>query len=259
VHRIEAERFTLLLRSLSPEQWSLPVDPPEFAGWTVHDLAVHVTAAQALFAQLLGVPVPGVTEADGGNDSRTALAHARHRDLPIDAVVAEYETAVRLVDEALDQNDENRLETTDLVWWATPMRISTICIHRGFETWTHADDIRRAVGLAPVPPPAPSLTTMSTRAVEWAGLMLGAAGHTPEPAVAVIDLTGAGGARHTAQLDPEHPSDEANPAFTIRLDVVDYCRAIANRVPPTGVRYEASGDVELAATLVESLPALAGL
>lgn len=260
VHRIELGRLVELLRRLSDDDWQRPVDPPEFAGWTVHDLAVHVTAAETLFAQLLGSPVPGVPETDGGNESRTALAQQRHRRLPPEVVIAELTDAAMRVDDALECLSPGELDTDELVWWGTPMRVSTVCIHRGFETWTHADDIRRAVGRTQLAPPAPSLRTMSTRAAEWAGLMLAAAGHSLEPAAAVIDLTGPGGTRHLTQLNAEVAApDDNEPRFTLRLDVVDYCRAIAARMDPSLIVYEADGDRKMAALLVGALPSLAGL
>ena len=48
----------------TPDQWTRPVDPPELAGWTVHDVAVHLAANEALLASALGVGLAGVPETE---------------------------------------------------------------------------------------------------------------------------------------------------------------------------------------------------
>ncbi len=258
---IESERFAATVRRLTPAQWAAPVDPPEFAGWTVHDLAAHVTATQALFAQLLGGD-PGVPETDNSNDARTAEVQARHRAMDPSGTVAEYERATATAVEALRGRDEAAFEV-DLDWWGTPMRVSTVCLHRSFETWTHHDDLRRAVGLPGLPPPASSLAAMSTRASEWTPLFLAASDAAVDGEIAVLDLTGPGGGRHVVDLGftPLDPAVRATaePRFTLQMDVTDFCRAIGRRVPDGGYAFQADGDTELAATLVANLPALAGL
>ena len=50
VHRVEVARSILLLRDLTDDDWVRPVDPPELAGWTVHDVVVHVAANESLLA-----------------------------------------------------------------------------------------------------------------------------------------------------------------------------------------------------------------
>jgi uncharacterized protein (TIGR03083 family) len=259
VHRLEAERFSLLARQLTQAQWEAPVDPPEFTGWTVRDLVSHVAASEALTAQLLGSPLAQVPEADTGNESRTALTQARHRDMPVDEIADELEAATRAATAVLDDLGADTVENTEVVWWGADMRLSTLCVSRAFETWTHADDIRRAVGLPQLPPPAPSLQTMSSRASEWTGLMLAVAGHDMSPTTAVLDLTGPGGGTHPIQLGLERAPSGATPAFTLRLDVVDYCAALGRRVSRDGLRYEVEGDTQLAEQLVAALPTLAQL
>jgi uncharacterized protein (TIGR03083 family) len=259
VHRIEAERFTLLLGQLTPEQWDLPVDPREFAGWTVRDVASHVAASEALTAQLLGAPVAMIPETDTGNESRTAQAQARHRDVPVSVIIDEFDAATRAATAVLDDLDADAVENTEIVWWGADMRLSTLCVSRAFETWTHADDIRRAVGLPQLAPPAPSLATMSSRAAEWAGLMLAVSGCDIVPTAAVLDLTGPGAGTYPIQLGLEAAPAGSTPAFTLRLDVIDFCTALGRRLPVDRLAYEVDGDKELAAQLIDSLPSLAQL
>ena len=259
VRRIEADRFAALLRQLTPEQWELPVDPPEFAGWTVRDLASHVAASEALTAQLLDVALATVPESDLGNESRTLLTQARHRTVPTDELVTEFEHTACAVTDALDGFDTEVMETTELTWWGAAMRLSTLCVSRAFETWTHADDIRRAVGRDALPPPAPSLATMSARAAEWTGLMLLLAGNDIASTRAILELTGAGGSTQRVELGLEPAPADARPAFTLRLDILEFCLALGRRAPTDGLRYQVEGDAELAADLINALPALAQL
>jgi uncharacterized protein (TIGR03083 family) len=257
-HLIEIERLISLLRSLSTEQWTRPVDPPEFDGWTVRDVASHVSASEALAAQLLGAGVASVPEIDTGNDSRTALTRARHAQLGTADIVAELAAAGRSTSAALAAYTAAELEGDDVVWWGIPTRLSTLCILRAFEVWTHADDIRRAVGEPQLAPPAPSLLTMSSRAAEWTGLMLAVAGRSTEPAVGTLALTGPGGSTHMVQLGLE-PARTRMPRFALRIDVVDYCRAVGRRIRPDDLTYDVEGDAVLARQLVDALPSLAQL
>jgi uncharacterized protein (TIGR03083 family) len=261
VHRIELERFEMLLRRLTPEQWQSGVQPKEFEGWTIHDLAAHITSNEGLFAQLLEATVEGVDipETHNVNVDRTMAAIARHRLLDPSATIAELQACAAATDAVVRNLSEDELER-DLSWWGNDMRILTVLIVRSFETWTHADDIRRALGLAQLPPPAPSLKTMSTLASGWTGLMVLAAGHDHQGRSVRLDLTGAGGGSHHVDLTLEARDLQGiEPDAVITLDVVDYCRAIGDRFIGGPISYEVTGDVELARDVVSSLNALATL
>jgi uncharacterized protein (TIGR03083 family) len=278
-HRVEAGRLLGTLARLDDADWPRPVDPPEFAGRSVHDLVAHVAGSEALFAELLGLESPSAPETDNDNDARTAAVQARHRSLTPAQTLAEYEAFAAAIDAHVSTLTEADLET-EIEWWGVSMRISTVLIHRAFETWIHHDDVRRAVGLAESAPPAATITTMSRRAVSWLPLMLGAAGHDPSGRTARIELTGPGGDTYLIDLtDGEPLGDSLGGAVTggltdrngrtaddrlavdvdLRADIVEFCQAIGNRVPAGGLRYESTGDEQLAADLVASLPLLAGL
>lgn len=259
VHRIEMERFEMLLRRLSDEQWQRPIDPPEFAGWTVHDLAAHVTSNEALFAQLLDITDPAAPETVNHNDDRTEQVLARHRSMAPADTVAEFRTFAEAVDARVRELSDDDLER-ELAWWGNPMRIVTVLVHRSFETWIHADDIRRAVGLPHVPPPAPTLKTMSSMAAGWSALMIASTGNDYAGRSVRLVLTGAGGGSYHVPLGFDEPDLAATePDAVITVDVVDYCRRIGDRLPVVDLRYEATGDTELARELVNSLNALAVL
>ena len=132
---------------------------------------------------------------------------------------------------------------------------------RAFETWTHADDIRSALGLDPVPPPASSLATMSRTVLDGLSLMLLVAGADQAGRAARIELTGPGGGTYTVAVvaDGTVMAYQGEPDLHLSVDVVDFCRAIGDRVPPDGLAYRAAGDADLAADIVRSLPVLAQL
>ncbi len=263
-HRVEASRLLATLGRLTGQQWSAAVDPPEFAGWTVHDLVAHVATSEALFAQLLGLAEPSVPETVNANDERTAAAHVRHRSLSPAVALAEYEAAAAAIDAAASAMTEADLEQ-EVEWWGVPMRVATVLVHRAFETWIHHDDVRRAIGLAESAPPAATIRAMSRRALGWLPLMLGAGGHDASGRVAHVVLGGAGGGDYVVDLTDgsflgdDADQDRARVDVELRADIVGFCQAIGNRVPAGGLAYEAEGDTALAADLVDCLPLLAGL
>lgn len=260
VHRLELARLILLVRDLPPEDWARPVDPPEFAGWTVHDVVVHLVANESMLAQQLGVPVPGVPERSTDNDERTAQAQDRHARRPPHAAVTELEAAAEVTDAAVVERGEDRVDDP-IDWWGGRMATSIVLLIRAFETWTHGDDIRRAIGAEMSPPPVASALTMAHAACGFVPALLAAHGayhpgrlvrlrFTDLDAAWDVDLGMIGGVRPAG--------DEAVDAELV-TDAVEFCRGISARVAPADIRYQATGDQQLARELVDALPALAVL
>ena len=175
VHRVELARAILLLRDLTVDDWGRPVDPPEFAGWTVHDVVVHLVANESLLADQLGVPVPGIPETATDNEGRTAQARARHAGRPPAHAVAELEAAAEATDTEVTVRGEARLNEP-IDWWGGRAATAVALLVRAFETWTHADDIRRAIGADMVDPPPASLLTMAHAACGFVPSMLAVRG-----------------------------------------------------------------------------------
>jgi uncharacterized protein (TIGR03083 family) len=257
-HRIETERARLLFGRLAGDQWHATVDPDELDGWTVHELVAHLAANEALLAQLIGIPDPSSPERENNNERRTALAQDRHRQLEPTATIDEYAAFATAVDQHVSSVDPADLET-DISWWGMDMRISSALIVRALETWTHADDIRRAIGLPTVAPAAPDLATMSARSLEWVPIMLASTGDDIAPGTATLRLTGPGGGTHTVQLGAEPAPPHTPPAFELTIDIVDYCRAVSKRVAPSGLPHAVTGDADLAERLVGALSSLAAV
>lgn len=261
VHRIELRRAVELLDGLTADDWELPVDPPEFAGWTVHDLVVHLAANESLLADRLDVPLAAVPETSGDNVRRTAAARARHQGRPPAEALAELRAAGDAVDRRATSLDDDALGTT-IDWWGLATRVRTALLVRAFETWTHADDIRRALHLPALAPPPASLRTMSATACGLMPLMLAAADLHRPGRVVRFTFTDLRGASFDVHLDRAGQADPPGPGAVdaaIELDAVSFCLCVANRLPPAELAYRSTGDVDLAREVIAATPALAVL
>jgi len=261
VHRIELQRAVLFLRGLGPDDWGRGLDPPEFAGWTVHDVAAHLAANATLLARNLGAPVTGVPETSGDNAERTAATQARHRALPPAVAVNELEAAAGAADHVVSRLDAAGLER-EIDWWAVPMAIRWVLLVRAFETWTHIDDIRRALGRPMQPPPAPSLRTMSRAACALMPLMLAARGQEHPGRVIRVrftDLVDVAWDVDLGEMGVARPAGTTPVDAEVTLDAVDLCRALGARLPDGGLRFTGTGDRALAQAVVEAVPAVAVL
>ncbi|HEX6567988.1 MAG TPA: maleylpyruvate isomerase family mycothiol-dependent enzyme [Acidimicrobiales bacterium] len=261
VHRIELQRAVLLLRGLRPGDWDRPLDPPEFAGWTVHDLAAHLVANESLLARNLGVPVDGVPETAGDNERRTAAARARHRDLPPAAAVDELEAAAVAVDDLVTGLDNAGLDA-EVDLWGLPTPVRGALMVRAFETWTHADDVRRALGAPMQPPPPASLRAMTRMACALVPLMLAARGeHHPGRVVRLRfpDLAGVSWDVELGGAGRVSPAGDRRADAEITIDALALCRGVGDRLPPGGLAHTSRGDTALAGAIVAAVPALAVL
>ena len=261
VHRIELARAVLLLRDLTIEDWDRPLDPPEFAGWTVHDVAVHLLANESLLASQLGVPVAGIPETATDNDGRTAQARRRHAGRPPAHAVAELEAAAEASDREVSVRGEVRLDEP-IDWWGGRAAARVAVLVRAFETWTHADDIRRAIGTAMVVPPPGSLHTMAHTACGFVPSMLAARGaHHPGRLVRFrfSDLGGAAWDVDLGTVGGVRPAGDDAVDAEIVTEAAAACRTMSARIDPRRLTCEVAGDAELAGEVLDALPALAVL
>ena len=256
VHLLESTRVLMLLQRLDDAQWAAPVGP-YFPGWTVQDLAAHLAASEALLAIQLGT-TPAMPETDDQPETRAHAAVARHRTLAPSDTLAELTAVYELVRQAVAALGP-AVSTALIQWFGLDLSLGHALTQRSFEIWTHADDIRAAVGIDPVPPPAGSLETMSHTAVDTIPIMLSARGVDTEGRRARIVLTGAGGGSYDIALGFADDTGPAEPDVVVELDVVDFCKAIGDRLTADELDYRATGDAELAAGIVGSLSALAVL
>jgi uncharacterized protein (TIGR03083 family) len=261
VHRVELARAILLLRDLTLDDWSRPVDPPEFAGWTVHDVVVHLAANETLLASQLGVPVPGIPETSTDNDGRTAQARVRHAGRPPAYAVAELEAAAEATDAEVTIRGEARLKEP-IDWWGGRAPTMVAVLVRAFETWTHADDIRRAVGAGMVVPPPASLLTMVHTACGFVPTMLAARGVDHSGRLVRFRFTDLDGAAWDVDLGAVggvRPAGDEPVDAEIVTEAVTACRVISARLDPHQLACDVAGDQRLASDVINALPALAVL
>ena len=239
MHRVEVARAILLLRDLTVDDWARPVDPTEFAGWTVHDVVVHLVANESLLAHQLGVPVPGIPETATDNEGRTAQARARHAGRPPTRAVAELEAAAEAIDTELAVRGEARLDEP-IDWWGGRAATRVAVLVRAFETWTHADDIRRAIGEAMVAPPPASLLTMTETGCGLVPSMLAARGASHPGRLVRFRFTDLGGAAWDVDLGVVggvRPAGDDAVDTEIVTEAVAVCRAISARLDPRELTY----------------------
>jgi uncharacterized protein (TIGR03083 family) len=259
VHRIELARVVLLLRDLTFDDWTRPVDPPELDGWTVHDLVVHLVANESLLASALGVPVPGIPETATDNEGRTAQAQTRHYGRPPAQAVAELEASAEATATEIAARGEARLDEP-IDWWGRRSTTRTAVLVRAFETWTHADDIRRAVGAGMVIPPPASLLTMAHAACGFVPHTLAAhSGYRPGRLVR-FRFNDLGDAAWDVDLGPAarlRPAGDDAVDAEIVTDAAALCRGMSARIDPGELAYDVFGDELLVSDIIDALPALA--
>jgi uncharacterized protein (TIGR03083 family) len=129
---------------------------------------------------------------------------------------------------------------------------------RAFETWTHHDDLRRALARDATLPDAEVLRTMAELAMKALPLALAATDAARPGRTARIVLDGAGGGEWIVPCAPgESPSP--NPDVVVRASVVDWCRRFADRIEPDDMSVTFDGDAGLGRDLVAAANAFAGL
>ena len=129
---------------------------------------------------------------------------------------------------------------------------------RAFETWTHHDDLRHALGRDSALPDAEVIRSMAELAMKALPLALAARGSARPGHTARVVLEGPGGGEWTVACAPgETPA--LNPDVVVRASVVDWCRRFADRIEPDDVMARVDGDDGLARDLVAAANAFAGL
>ena len=128
---------------------------------------------------------------------------------------------------------------------------------RAFESWIHADDIRRATGQALASPPAEHLSIMSDFSGRTTGFGLLMAGRSRPGKTARLVLTGDGGGEWLVAMGGGDPG--STPDVTLTTDVVDWCRLVGERIAPADLDCTIDGDADLGNDLLAAASAFATL
>jgi len=133
----------------------------------------------------------------------------------------------------------------------------SLLVARAFETWTHADDIRRAVGRDLEPPAAPTLQRMADLSVTSMPAALEISGRAHPDKTGRVVLTGAGGGDWLIPLGFGEVRETEDVVLT--ADVVDWCRVASERMAPGDLPRTVEGDPALADDLAAAASAFATL
>ena len=131
---------------------------------------------------------------------------------------------------------------------------------RAFETWTHADDVRRAIGASMVVPPPASLLTMAHAACGLVPRTLAVRGGLRPGRLVRFRFTDLGDAGWDVDLGAVggvRPAGDDAVDAEIVTEAVAVCRGISARLDPRDLIFDVVGDERLARDVVDALPALA--
>jgi uncharacterized protein (TIGR03083 family) len=222
-------------------------------GLSVRDLIVHCAAQESLAAQQAGAPtVAGIDSED--IDTRTAALVERLAGRPVAEAVELWRDSVAAVHEwASDPANRNAM----VHWLGADIPRADVLTIRAFESWIHADDMRRVTGRPLVSPPPSHLSIMSDFSGRTTGLGLFMVGRSRPGRTARLVLTGEGGGEWLIAMGGGEPGPTTD--VTLTTDVVDWCRLVGERIAPDDLDYVVEGDASLAGDLLAAASALATL
>ena len=221
-------------------------------GLSIRDLIIHCAAQESLAAQLAGRPtVPEVEVVD--IDERTAALRNHLAGDPGRAMVLWHES----VEELRRWGSEPANRDATARWLGVDVARPDVLTIRAFESWIHADDIRRALGRPVVSPPAEHLAVMSDFSGRSTGFALMMAGRSRPGRTARLVLTGDGGGEWLIAMGGGEAA--TTPDVTLTTGVVDWCRLVGERIAPDDLDYSVDGDPGLAEDLLVSASAFATL
>jgi uncharacterized protein (TIGR03083 family) len=218
-------------------------------GLTVREIVAHLAAMESLLAMWLGVPtLPDVVEE--GVEERTASVIDMTRDWTFAQVIALWRQSMAAVRAAAPRDAMSR-------WFGSDMPTDLVLIVRAFETWTHTDDIRRAIG-RPLGVPSPAaVRTMAEGSMTMVPSALESSGLARPGRAARIVLTGPGGGDWTVAMAAG--ADAGEPDVSLTLPVVDWCRRFSDRLSAEDLDMLVNGDRRLGADIVAAAPVFASL
>lgn len=224
------------VRGLTPDGWARRVDPYD---WTVHDLIGHLVGVESYLGGILGLWEFVNVTSDDDHLALAAPTIAEYRDRPPEDAVAAWLALTAAITDDVTVGGDDRL-AEEIAFYGFPFTVGSALVAHAFELWTHADDIRRAIGTPlEVPPPGVlrAMSDLSVRNLLMATLVT--APHQFARSAKVV-LTGpGGGVWHLGEPD-------GGPDVVVVADVVDYCRMIARRIDPDDLDAEITGDRGLA-------------
>jgi uncharacterized protein (TIGR03083 family) len=245
--RSQIEAVRSVLRSLEPADWERHV---QFYDWEIQTLVGHLVGVEAYVGSLLGLWSFEITGAEDDHVAVTLaqIEHERTRS-PLETLATWEEQVDAILAHVAAGGPE--LLAQDVAFHTYPFSVGSMLVAHTFELWTHADDVRGALG-RPLEPPTPgvlrAMSDLSVRNLFSATLVT--APHQFERSAKVV-LTGPGGGYWLLGDPPGEPD------VTIVADVVEYCRMVSRRLDAAELDADIRGDRQLALDLFEASQLLA--
>lgn len=250
LYRTETDRLAALVATLLAGDLAAKTAN----GLSVRDLLIHLAAMESMVSAGLGTPVTSIV-AGTGVDERTARFVEDLAARPIDDVQAIWRDAI----DGVTQWAASGAPTGLMPWLGVDVPRDTLLISRAFETWIHADDIRRALG-RPLEPPRPAdLHRMADFSLRNLPVWLELSGRAHPGRTARVVLTGDGGGSWLVPLSGQDATVSEPADVVLELDVVAWCHRVGERVTTDAVARRITGDDALALDVLESASALATL
>ncbi len=233
------------LETLDHEAWASPV----IFGWSVQGVVAHLHAVHdVLLERLTGRNTEPVTalELDDATDRALLLS----RGLAPEATRECWRASVVRLLHGLERCD------TLVDWLGLVVPAEKVIVDRAFETWIHANDIRRATNRASLDPSGEHLKLLSDLAVELFPLALVVTSR-PRDAVVTVNLAGPGGGTWTMPLGQ---SASSGVELALNASARELCLLMGDRIDPADFAYTARGDAsaaEIARDLVDAAPVFA--
>ncbi len=221
-----------LLGELEGDDWVRPARPYD---WTVHGLVAHLLVIETYMAGQLDLAAPIEGEPRGHLAMGAGRIAAELTRGGPETAASWHAAATATIDALRSGRGPSPDAAVDFHGW--PFTADTLLIARAFEVWTHADDVRRAIGRPVVTPAAADLRVMSSFSVTSLPLLWPLVVPDDDFGGARVVLTGDGGG--TFDIGDPNTRDAL-----VVADVVDYCRLAARRIAPAELDAEIEGDRE---------------
>ncbi len=237
-----------LLRSLAPKDWDRTTG---VGGATVLELAVHLVGVERYVLGQLGrgPQLDAPRREDHWPVTRRAAADVATAPPPV-VLRTWWQTVMEVIAACAELGPGRDVAYHHLVGTA-----DGLLLVRTFELWTHADDIRAAVGRPLQPPDDARLALMVDQLMTVLPLGLALSGCARPGRTARLDLSGPGGGVFDVALAPGESVGAVD--VTVATDAVSFCRLASNRMGWDDLDMVVTGDRSLLEPMLAGATAFA--
>ncbi len=226
------------LATLDEHLWVTPV----IFDWSVQDTVAHLTAVhEVLCARLNATDTSAVTSDELDAATKRFLSISRS-EAP-EVTRERFRAAVCRLRHGLDVCD------TEINWLGFVAPADTVIVDRAFETWIHANDIRRATNRSSLDPSGEHLKVLCDLAIELLPMALIVSGRNHDVVVSV-NLSGPGGGSWVMPLGTGATSGRE---MTFNASARELCLLMGNRIDPADFAFTVRGEYLDAAVIARDL------